>query len=144
VPPFAWFFAALFAMLILGALAPGPDVLPDWLRPVGVATVFAGILLNVAASAAFRRRATTADPDGQPAALVDDGVYAYTRNPMYLGGIVILTGVVFLTDAITTAIVPPLYALVAARRFLPPEERRLETTFGDAYRDYRSRVRRWV
>ncbi len=144
MPPFAWFFAALSAMLVLGAIAPGPEVLPGSLTSIGFALVAGGILLNVAASRAFRRRRTTADPEGRPTALVDDGVYRWTRNPMYLGGILILAGAVCLTRAITTAIVPPLYALVAARRFIPPEERRLEAMFGGAYRDYRSRVRRWL
>lgn len=144
VPPFAWFFASLFAVALLAIFAPGPDVLPGFLAPIGFVLAGAGVWLNVAASRAFRRHATTTDPDGQPGTLVQDGVYRWTRNPMYLGGVLILAGLVLVSGAITSAIVPALYAMVAARHFLPPEERRLEATFADAYAAYRARVRRWL
>ena len=144
IPPFVWFFGSLGAMLLLGALAPGPDVVPDALAWAGAVLACGGLLLNAAASRAFRRQRTTIDPEGQPRVLVDAGVYRWTRNPMYLAGILILSGLFLVLGALTTAVVPPLYALIASRCFIPPEERRLEATFGEAYRSYRARVRRWV
>ena len=142
MPPPAWFFTAIAVMTGLGVLAPGPALLPDAWPLVGLLPVALGCALNVAAVAAFRRHRTTTDPDGAPSALVEDGVYALLRNPMYAGGVLILLGYALLLDAATTLAVPPLYGALASRGFIPAEERRMGARFGDAWRDYRARVPR--
>ena len=144
VPPPAWFFTAIAVMTGLRVFAPGPVVAPGGRALLGLVPVALGVALNLAAVSAFRRHATTTDPEGQPAALVTDGIYARTRNPMYLGGLLILLGFALLLDSLTPFAVPPLYAALAALRFIPPEERRLAMTFGAAYAEYAARVRRWV
>ena len=144
MPPPAWFFLAIATMIGLRVLAPGPLLLSDVWSLVGLAPILAGVALNLGAVAAFRRHATTADPEGEPAVLVTDGVYRFTRNPMYLGGTLILFGFAVLLGAATPFAVPPCYAILAANRFLPPEEQRLARAFPSEYDDYRRHTRRWL
>ena len=113
----------------LRVVAPGPVVIPDAWSLAGLAPIVLGTALNLAAVSAFRRRATTTDPDGVPAALVSDGVYRFTRNPMYLGGVLILAGFAVMLGAASPLVIPVLYAIVAATRFVPPEERTLAAAF---------------
>jgi protein-S-isoprenylcysteine O-methyltransferase Ste14 len=144
VPPPAWFFTTIAVMLGLALFAPGRALVPDPWTLLGLVPIAAGVALNLAAVSAFRRSATTIEPDGTPAALVSDGPYRFTRNPMYLGGVVILLGLAVLLGAASPFLAPPLFAAIAATRFIPPEERKLARTFGHRYMTYRGSVRRWL
>ena len=144
MPPPAWFFTAITAMVGLHVFLPGPVLVPDPWTLLGLALVAAGVALNFAAVAAFRRRATTTDPDGAPAALVSDGPYRLSRNPMYAGGVLILLGFAVLLGSALPFLVPPLYGALAASDFVPREERKLAAAFGDEWRAYTARVRRWL
>lgn len=144
MPPPVWFFSAIAAMVGLAVFTPGIATVPDAWSLGGLLPIAAGVGLNVAAVGVFRRRATTTDPDVEPTSLVTEGPYRFTRNPMYLGGVLILFGLALLLGAAAPFVVPPIYALIAATRFVPPEERTLARTFGDDYARYRDRVRRWL
>lgn len=131
-------------MLAIAILFPGPRVLPDWMWLIGLAFMLCGLLLNFAAIAAFARRGTPMDAEREPTALVADGPYRFTRNPMYAAGIVILAGLVLFLGELRSALVLPGYVLLVARSFVPSDERRMAALFGDAWRDYTRRVRRWL
>jgi protein-S-isoprenylcysteine O-methyltransferase Ste14 len=108
--------------------------------------VLMGTLVIVAGIIEFRRARTTVNPMDPDAAstLVVQRVYASTRNPMYLGFAMVLTGwAVFLSHPISFLIVPCFIAYM--NRFqIVPEERALEHRFGSEFEVYRSRVRRWL
>jgi protein-S-isoprenylcysteine O-methyltransferase Ste14 len=78
-----------------------------------------------------------------PAALVTDGPYAVTRNPMYLGHLVFAAGLVGATRS-PLAVALFIERLVRFRRRVAVDETRLERLFGDEYRAYRQRVPRWI
>jgi protein-S-isoprenylcysteine O-methyltransferase Ste14 len=124
-------------------VAPGPR-LPRWLPLIALPFVAAGALLNVRALDAFRRHGTPMDPAEQPRALVVDGPYRRTRNPMYLAGILILLGLALATRKPLALAVVPLYVLLATLVFVPSDERRMASLFGDEWRAYAGRVRRWI
>lgn len=97
-------------------------------------------------AATFRRAKTTVNPlkPQSSSSLVTWGIYAITRNPMYLGGLVILTGcAVFLSNALAFLLLPA-YILYINRFQIAPEERALTSLFGQEFAAYRSRVRRWL
>ncbi|HEX6589520.1 MAG TPA: isoprenylcysteine carboxylmethyltransferase family protein [Longimicrobiales bacterium] len=142
MPPPAWFFTAIALSTGLGVFLPGPSMLPGASALWGLAPIGMGVALNLAAVVAFRRAHTTTDPDGAPAALVTDGVYRRVRNPMYLGGVLILVGYALLLDAPSALVVAAGYTVLASRAFIPPEEMRLAAAFGDAWRDYAARTPR--
>ena len=94
----------------------------------------------------FRQAGTSVNPLAPQAAsaLVCGGIYRYSRNPMYLGFVLALAGVaLWLADPLALGLVP-LFALYLQRFQILPEERALTARFGDAYRHYRCRVRRWL
>jgi protein-S-isoprenylcysteine O-methyltransferase Ste14 len=83
-------------------------------------------------------------PFTEPVALVSDGMFRLSRNPMYLGLILVLAGAALLLSSPLALLVAPAYGWWVQRRFIAREERLLEDRFGDAYRAYCLRVRRWV
>ena len=144
MPAPAWFFACGMLIVGIAIVAPGPDLLPEWLSAVGLALALGGMLLNGLAMEAFKRSGTPMDPDREPTALVQDGPYRWTRNPMYIGGILILSGLVFLVDEVRSAPVVLLYVLLVTRSFVPSDERRMRALFGEEWCAYTRRVRRWL
>ena len=83
------------------------------------------------------------DPRKPTARLVTAGPYRFSRNPIYAGGTIGLLGLALLLDTATGFAVAVALALVA-RKLTLAEERYLEAKFGDEWRTYRSRVRRWI
>jgi protein-S-isoprenylcysteine O-methyltransferase Ste14 len=110
----------------------------------GVAIVAAGMAMMAAGHRAMSRHGTNVNPLRPTTALVTDGVFRYTRNPLYVGVSVALCGIalIFALDWVLVLIVPAFMLLhfAVVRR----EERYLEQKFGDAYRLYRARVPRYL
>ncbi len=106
----------------------------------------AGIALGIAGVMIFRRMQTTVHPSepDKASAVVADGVYRFSRNPMYLGLALILTGwAVFLGDVANVVLIG-LFVAYMNRFQIRPEERALEAKFDAAYANYKSSVRRWL
>lgn len=76
--------------------------------------------------------------------LVTDGSFRYTRNPMYLAIVLFHAGLACLVNALGFALVLPVHVLVMQYRVIKHEERHLERVFGEEYRAYKVRVRRWI
>ena len=111
----------------------------------GLATLLLGaaIALGVGALNLFRRAGTPAQPWRSTTAIVTDGVYAFTRNPMYLAATLLYIAISIAADsAIALLLLIPLL-IVMHYGVIVREERYLEAKFGDDYRRYRSTVRRW-
>jgi protein-S-isoprenylcysteine O-methyltransferase Ste14 len=113
-------------------------------RILGLIPLAIGLALNLLADQAFKRHNTTVKPFAESSALVTDGVFNVSRNPMYLGMVLILLGVATLLGSAAPFAVIPVLAVLLERIFIVPEERMLEDTFGDRFRQYRNRVRRWI
>ena len=111
---------------------------------IGAALVLAGLGLMLAAVAAMARARTTVIPHRAPSAQVTGGVFAWSRNPIYLGDVLILTGAILWLDAALALPLVAAFAWLIQRRFILPEEARLKAGFGAAYADWSARVRRWI
>jgi protein-S-isoprenylcysteine O-methyltransferase Ste14 len=83
-------------------------------------------------------------PFSKATTLVTSGLYRVTRNPMYLGMALMLLGGALVFGSLGALLPLPLFMVIIQRRFILGEERFLEATFGDEYRAYRERVRRWI
>lgn len=105
-----------------------------------------GVTLNLLPKLAFRRARTTVNPlrPSASSALVTHGVYRYTRNPMYLGQAIVLTGAVLYLQNPVAWLAVPLFVLYITRLQIVPEERVLSARFPEAYALFRQRVRRWL
>lgn len=105
-----------------------------------------GILVAGAGVREFRRASTTVDPlnPDKASAIVETGVFRFTRNPMYLGMLLLLAALAAWLANPAAAAGPVAFVLYMNRFQIRPEERALERRFGDPYRAYLGRVRRWI
>ncbi len=126
--------------------------LPQWswrstaLTALGGSVALAGIALIAAAMLTFRRSKTTVNPltPAESALVVSHGVFARTRNPMYVGLAMILAGwACFLANTIAWLVLP-LFVAYITRFQIIPEERILLGKFGAPFAQYLARVRRWI
>lgn len=131
-------------MVALSVLVPEPRATAGGWRLLGLLPVLAGVGLHRAAWRRLRRRRTPVRADRAPRVLVTEGPYRRTRNPMYVSGVLILAGGAALLGPAAAFVAAPAFAWIVQRRFLPGEEEVLEHRFGEAYRSYRDRVRRWI
>jgi protein-S-isoprenylcysteine O-methyltransferase Ste14 len=138
------FLAGLAAMLMLDRLLPVRNLLRGPYTWAGVPLVLTGIGLAVTAVLRLRREGTPVHPFEQPAALVTGGPFRISRNPIYLGMVIVLAGVALALGSLIPPVVIPVFAHVIKRRFILGEERRLLAVFGERYREYQARVRRWL
>ena len=116
---------------------------PPWTW-AGAPLIVIGVSVIVSPALSFQRSETTVVPFKESSSLVVSGMYRITRNPMYLGMAAILLGIAVLTGSLTTFVVPVIFVPLLNRRVIRHEEAMLEEAFGDEYRDYRRRVRRWM
>jgi protein-S-isoprenylcysteine O-methyltransferase Ste14 len=143
ISPLAWFLAALIAVAAVSALPSGDWPPAPW-NFLGLVPLSAGLALAMAAERQFVRARTPVRPFTQPTALVADGMFRLSRNPMYLGLTAVLAGAALLLSSPLALTAAPAYGWWVQRRFIAREERLLQDRFGDAYRAYCSRVRRWL
>jgi len=143
LPP-TYFLASLGLMAALAFALPLADILSWPWRVLGAAPIAAGVWLNLAADRAFKARGTTVKPFERSSALLTDGVFRISRNPIYLGMILILVGVAMLTESLSPFLVAAGFAAIIETRFIPVEERMLAETFGEAWTAYSGRTRRWL
>lgn len=110
----------------------------------GAAFLVLAALLMLSAFIAFLRARTTIVPRREPSALITGGVYRITRNPIYLADVLILLGLALMWGRLLGIVLVPVLAVVLDRRFVRGEEDRLRDAFGDAYRAFAERTRRWL
>jgi protein-S-isoprenylcysteine O-methyltransferase Ste14 len=103
-------------------------------------------VISVAAGRRFREARTTFDPlrPELTTHLVTDGVYRFSRNPMYLGLVLMLIACALWLGTASPWVVPPLFAILMTITQIVPEERALEKLFGETYVAYRRSVNRWI
>jgi protein-S-isoprenylcysteine O-methyltransferase Ste14 len=133
----------LLAMLALHFLLSGPRLITSPWRFLGVPAVVLGAWLAVAADALFKRVGTEIKPFRPSRLVVDEGLYRFSRHPMYLGFLALLAGVAVLAGTLAPVIVFCVMVWLFSAHFVIPEERHMEEQFGDEYRAYKARVRRW-
>jgi protein-S-isoprenylcysteine O-methyltransferase Ste14 len=142
-PPI-YFFAACAAMGALDVFIPVVRVVPPPYTYVGVVPIIAGVVLAVVAKRRFDRAGTTVKPFEQSSAMISEGPFRYSRNPIYLGMFIALFGLFVLLGTLSSTVVIPVFYWVIVTQFVRREERHMEEQFGDPYLDYKRRVRRWL
>lgn len=144
-PPLVFIICTLLALLL------------QWLFPVSVISLLASWslaalcfissgIIGIASLIAFWRAKTTANPVRVDSAttLVEVGLYAFSRNPMYLALALLLLSFCFFLANPFAFIAVALFVAYITRFQIVPEECALETRFGERYRRYRQNVRRWI
>src|SRR3970040_3178671 len=93
IPPLLLVLILAITMLVLDRALPLFRLLHPPIAYLGAAPVALGVLIVLISAGIFRFRKTTINPFGEPAVMVQDGFYRFSRNPMYLGMLLVLTGV---------------------------------------------------
>ena len=136
--------AFLLIAYALGRFVPIPLTVPAMLRYIGLALAFVGFLFGVGAFIEFVKARTTLDPHSAAKQLVTSGIYRFTRNPIYLGFLLVVIGLPLYFSLYWGIVLAPLYVFLMNRLIIQHEEAYLERKFGKTYTDYTSQVRRWL
>lgn len=145
IPPPAPYVAAVFAGWWLDrhwhALAWDDGAVSTY---AGWALLGIGLSLFAWTLWTFYRHRTTVNPYGSATSLCTDGPFRFSRNPIYLGDWLIVVGISLLLNTLWPLAFAPFIWAIVRYGVIRHEETYLETKFGEAYRDYKSRVRRWI
>jgi len=142
-PPIYYVVAFLFGIALEFVF---PTNWPSLGVRAAVAVLAAGawLALDGAAMVSFRRAGTSMVPMNPTTALITSGPYRFTRNPMYLGMVFLYLAFAFAFGVMWALAFIPAVIVIVDRFVIAREEPYLERKFGQAYRDYKARVRRWV
>jgi protein-S-isoprenylcysteine O-methyltransferase Ste14 len=132
-----WLLHREWPLALVGAAAPAVRLGLGWgLVAVGLALMWTGL-------ATFLLARTAVLPIRPATRLVTTGLYRFSRNPMYLGMTLLYIGGALVVDSLWPLALLPLVLVLLVRFVIRLEERYLAATFGEAYEEYRRRVRRW-
>ena len=144
VPPPLIYLSAMIAGLILNRFFP-TDFLPVSVsRIVGILSIALAVFIFLSAFRVFKLAETNLEPWKPTTTIVSDGVFGFSRNPIYLAFTLFYLGITFLFNSLWlfALLVPVL--LVMRYGVIAREERYLKNKFGAEYDDYKNRVRRWI
>jgi protein-S-isoprenylcysteine O-methyltransferase Ste14 len=134
----------LGAMLALHVAVPIVSLIHPPYSYLGVIPILFGLVISGTSARAFREAGTPVIPFEKSTALVTDGWYRYTRNPMYLGLVVTLVGVWVALGTLSPLLPMIVFVWIIEMQFIRGEEQFLDEIFGEQYRSYKLRVRRWL
>jgi protein-S-isoprenylcysteine O-methyltransferase Ste14 len=143
MPP-TWLLMAILVMLLLHFLVPGAWVVPQLWNLTGLIFLAAGVMMNLVADSAFHQAHTTVKPFEESTALITNGVFRISRNPMYLGFVLILVGIAIVLRSISPWLVVAVFTVLMDRIYITVEEQAMCAGFGWAYAEYCRHVRRWL
>lgn len=141
------FGAPFLVSIVLHFLAPLPSpqgVLRVALLAAGIVLIVAGSAVVVAARRELGRYRQPTDP-GQPTTrMVKTGVFGFSRNPLYLGGVGFLLGLALALNMLWAVVTLAVSLVLCVYVLILPEERYLAAKFGSEYMEYAATVRRWL
>ena len=136
--------AGILGQLALAYLAPVRPIMSPLWQYAGIALMALGLATILYMAARFRKHETTIIPDGQPSPLMDTGLFAYSRNPIYLAMAILLTGSALAGGHVGALAVVPIFVIGVQLVWIHKEEENLEAEFGQIYRNYKAKTRRWL
>ncbi len=145
VPPVALTLIFAIAMAMTAYYLPASILVPGRLA-LASAFVLLGAIVALSGVIAFRNQKTTVNPlvPEQSSSLVISGIYRFSRNPMYLGFLLLLVGWCVYLSSWASALLLPVFVLYMTRFQIQPEERALKEIFGSEFSVYIRSVRRWL
>ena len=136
-------FYVAVAYLLKWAL-PVPFEVPAAIRLAGFGLVVIGFLLGVGALFQFRKARASFNSNDPTKLLVTTGVYRFTRNPIYLGFLLMVIGLPLNMNSYWGVVVSPLFITTINKLVIEREEEYLEKKFSKEFTEYKVRVRRWL
>ena len=137
---FIFFVLAYLAKLFI----PIQFAIPDGLRTSGLFLGIVGFLIPFFAIREFIKARTTVDPHGSVSNIISSGIFRFTRNPIYVGFVMMFIGFTSFLNNYWGLILTPVLIISFNNLVIQHEEAYLEKKFGEQYTSYKSRVRRWL
>ena len=146
VPPVAQVIITAAAMYGVSKMVPALTFSLNGSTALAVGLGVMGMSLGVMGVTQFRKAQTTPNPQAleKVSSLVTSGIYQYSRNPMYLGLVLILLGWAFYLSHFLSFVLLPVFILYMTRFQIQPEEEMMARKFGKTYQAYLNKVRRWI
>jgi protein-S-isoprenylcysteine O-methyltransferase Ste14 len=146
IPPVVLVLLVGGAMSCVARLFPQAELVVPGRRLWITLSVALAVGVTAAGISAFRRHETTVNPrtPDQATSLVSNGIYRFSRNPMYLGFLLLLAGWGFYVSNWAAALLLPFFVIYMNRFQIRPEERALQARFGAEFEKYAATVRRWL
>jgi len=143
MPPM-FFYIGILLIILLHFIFPVLQIIYYPYTLLGILLIIFGIISNIWAWLLFNKNKTTQNPFKNPDKFVTKGIYRISRNPMYLGMLLILMGISVLLGSLITFIFPIGFFIIIRNLFIPLEEKNLKNKFGKKYLEYKNKVRRWI
>jgi protein-S-isoprenylcysteine O-methyltransferase Ste14 len=143
VPP-VWLMLTMIAMYCASAIVPLMRVMPVAAAPFGQVAVFMGFSLVFFAVRLFKKVQTPLKPFVPAKAVITDGPFRYSRNPVYLGMFIMLAGWAIYLGSLTPWLVAAWFVYAICSYWVPMEEKQMEREMGETYLTYKREVRRWL
>ncbi len=142
--PVSTLVASIITAVVLHYFFPIATVIPFPYNLLGLLIVGFGMYLALQSVRLLISYNTTVEPGGNPSSLVTRCAYKYSRNPIYLGLLLIALGTATILSSLSAFIAPIIFFLVVNTISIPFEENRLQKNFGIDYETYKRSVRRWL
>lgn len=143
VPPLMMVLC-IIGMVLLHRYGSPTQLLTGNVRELGYLCLIIGIALPAWSAQIFRRRETNIIPYKSPDKMVTEGPFRFSRNPMYLGMLLIILGVAIRVGSAESLLFVGLFFAVANWWYIPFEEMKMQKVFGEEFDRYKTRVRRWM
>lgn len=143
LPP-TYFNSSIFLIILIHFIVPGKFIIPYPWNLAGIIPVIIGAVLNLVADREFKINKTTVKPHEVSSFLITTGLFKVSRNPMYLGMVLVLIGISVFLGSITPYIVVILFIVLIHSLFIKSEEKMLAEEFGDDWLEYKKKTRRWI
>lgn len=146
IPPPLIFFACLGVGVFLEYLFPFRLISGAWTirMTIGCILIFASGLISLSAFKALTDNKTPFDPTKSTVKIVREGSFRFSRNPLYLALLLLLSGIAVLICSVWLVLAIPILFILFEYLAVRPEEKYLEDKFGKEYLDYKASVRRWI
>ena len=144
IPPMWLLGFALLAWVQAAHFPAGLGFGGGWADFAGGLLVGGGLVLMAMAFVEFRRHRTTVIPHQEAERLITSGIFKRSRNPIYLGDALILTGLILRWDAVLALPLVPIFVWAIEKRFVIAEEDRLRRKFRAEFARYCQKTRRWL
>ena len=142
IPP-TYFYICFILNIALYFVLPKMRVIIFPYNFLGTIVIFFGVYFNIWAWFLFKKN-NTPEKFEKSTCIVKEGLYRFTRNPMYLGMVLILLGLSICLGNLICLISPIIFLIIISLIFIPYEEKKMQDTFGQEYLDYKNSVRRWL
>lgn len=144
IPPPLLLLVAIAISYLVSSMFPGLAFNDASFNILGLALVPAGIVLVLWSGSTLTRNKTTTHPRGKPSKLVSTGPYSWSRNPIYLGFLLISIGTALLFANVLAFVGPVIFFAFTSLLIIPFEEDMLTKVFGKSYKSYTKHIRRWA